>query len=95
MLAIHTMVNVRLHKDAAHRTVNVVRMRNVCNLGSVFVHRHSSWIQVTEANVKTHANDMLAELTRNVLPLIHHSVCARLDSKETHCKAVSMKMVCS
>lgn len=78
-----------------HRIENVERMRSVCSLVNVFALRHSSWIQATVANVKIHANDTLAELMQNVHHPIHRSVCARLDSKAIHCKAVSMKTVCS
>lgn len=86
---------MRLHKDAVLQTENVVQMKNVYNLANVFVHRHSFWTQAMEANVKTRANDMLAELTRNALLPIHHNVCAKLDLKEIRCRAASMKMVCN
>lgn len=46
-----------------------------------------------EINVRTHANDMLAELMPSVHHPIRHNVCVRLDSRVIHCKAVSMKMV--
>lgn len=77
------------------RTENVEQMKNVYSQVNVFVRRHSFWIQVTEANVKIRANDTLVALTRDVLHQIHRSVCAKLDLKEIHYKAVSMKMVCN
>lgn len=49
---IHTTANVPHHKSVAPRTENVDQMRNVSNLVSVFVLRHSIWIQVTIENVK-------------------------------------------
>lgn len=89
------MVNVRLHNDDALQTENVDQMKNVCSLVNVFAHRHSFWIQAMVENAKTHVNDTLAVSMPNVHHPIRHSACVKLDSKATHCKVVSMKMVSS
>lgn len=89
----HIMANVLLHNDVVQQIVNVERMKNVFNQGNVFAHHHSFWTRVTVTNVKIHANGMHAELTPNAHLPIHHNVCAKLDSRETHCKVALMKMV--
>lgn len=92
MMEMRIMVNVQHHKDDVQLIRNAERMKNAYNLESVYVRHHSFWTPVMATNVKIHANDTFVVLMQNVHHLIHHNACARLDSKETHCKDVSMKM---
>jgi len=88
----HIMANVLLPNDVVQQIVNVERMKNVFNQENVFAHHHSFWTPVTVTNVKIHANDMHVELMPSVHLPIHHNVCAKLDSRVTHCKVALMKM---
>lgn len=91
-MVMHITVNAQLRNDDALVTRSVAQMRNVFNQANAFVRHHFSWTPVTEINAKVHANDFLAESTQNARHQIHHSACAKLDSKVIHCKAASTKM---
>lgn len=92
MMVMRIMVNVRHHKDDVQLIESAEQMKNAYSLENVFAHHHSFWTPVMATNVKIHANDTFVVLMQNVHHLIHRNVCARLDSKETHCKDVLMKM---
>lgn len=46
------MGSVRQHNAAAPLIVNVEQMKSASNLASVFVHRRSFWMQLTEISAK-------------------------------------------
>lgn len=92
MMEILIMANAQHRRDDAHQTENVVQTKNAFNPANAFARRHSFWTQAMETSVKTHANVMRAVSMQNAHQPIHHSVCAKLDSKGIHCKDASMKM---
>jgi hypothetical protein len=78
---------VRQHFEDVHRTKSVDQTRIAYNLANVFVHRHS--LSTKKACAAIHANDSRAELMQNAHQLIHHNVCAKLDSRAIRCWAAS------
>lgn len=62
------------------------------NRENVFVHHHTSWIQVMEVNVKAHAIDIHVELTPNVHQVIHRNVCAKWVIVAIHSEDARAKM---
>lgn len=83
---IHIMVSVHLPNDDVHPIVNADRMKNVCNLVSVFVHLHFS--SMLEMFVEIHVKDSHVESTPNVVQPTHLNVCVKLVSKVILCWVV-------
>lgn len=85
---------IALHRSySVLPTESVELTKNAYSQVNVYARLRSFWIQAMETNVKTLVKDMPVESMPNVHQPTHHNVCAKQDSKVTHFKAVSMKMV--
>ena len=64
-------------------TDNAERMKNVV-VGNVSVYHPSSSTTEMETDVEARVTNSDVALTQNVHLRIHHNVCVRLDTPETH-----------